>query len=142
MLAWAAYASTVLDGKVTALYALKPVSSNHALAIARSGATGEAVAAAEAALAIRTEKEWLRGESRIAGIGEARLDCDVIYGDPADWIVETAGRVNASLIVVGRRDPIALMPALLGHTLRHVLHEADCPVLVVTQRDARDAEAG
>jgi nucleotide-binding universal stress UspA family protein len=135
VLAWAAYASTVLDAKVTALYALKPVPSSHALAVARSGATDEVVAAAEAALAIRTEKEWLRGESRIAGIDDARLDCDVLYGDPAEWILETARREDASLVVVGRRDPVPLMPALLGRTLRHVLHEADCPVLVATQRD-------
>lgn len=132
VLSWAAYASTTLDARVTALYALKPVATSHALVTARGGATGEVVAAAEAALAIRNEKEWLRRESSEAGIDPTRLDCDVIYGDAAEWIVETAKRENASLIVVGRRDPIALLPSLLGRTLRHVLHEADCAVLVVT----------
>jgi len=131
VLSWAAYASTTLDARVTALYALKSVATSHAMAAARSGATGEVVAAAEAALAIRNEKEWLRRESSEAGIDPARLDCDVIYGDAAEWIVETATRDNASLVVLGRRDPIGLLPALLGRTLRHVLHEADCAVLVV-----------
>lgn len=132
VLTWAAYASSTLDARITALYALKPVATTHALASARSGATGEVVAAAEAALAIRNEKEWLRRESGEAGIDPTRLDCDVIYGDAAEWVVETAKRDNASLVIVGRRDPIALLPSLLGRTLRHVLHEADCAVLVVT----------
>ena len=132
VLAWAAYASTALDAKVTALYALKPVTTSHALAMAQTGATGEVVAAAEAALAIRAEKDWLRRESLLAGVEPERLDCDVIYGDAAEWIVQTAKRENASLIIVGRRDPIAVLPALLGRTLRHVLHDSDCAVLVVT----------
>lgn len=132
VLAWAEHASGALSAKVTAVYALKPVARSPALAMARAGAADDVAVGAEGARAIQGERDWLRGEGNLAGISPARLDCDVLFGDAAESILEAAKRQNASLIIVGRRDPVGRLPALLGRTLRHTLHDAECAVLVVT----------
>lgn len=52
-------------------------------------------------------------------------------GEPADTLVETAGRLGADLLVVGRRDHNALQRLVLGSVSSRVLHRAFCDVLVV-----------
>jgi nucleotide-binding universal stress UspA family protein len=138
VLAWAEHASDALNARVTAVYALKPVKS-HAFAMARTGA-GDDMPSGMEARAIQGEQDWLRRAGRMAGIDPARLECDALFGDAADSIIETARRQNASLIIVGRRESIGRLPALLGRTLRHVMHEAECALLVVTPAD--DGVAG
>ncbi|WP_420348983.1 universal stress protein [Pelagibius sp.] len=52
------------------------------------------------------------------------------YGDPADEILDEAGRSGADLIVVGSRGLGEYAELLLGSVSRKVLHLAKVPVLV------------
>ncbi|WP_422367738.1 universal stress protein [Pelagibius sp.] len=52
------------------------------------------------------------------------------HGDPADEILEEAGRAGADLIVVGRRGLGEYAELLLGSVSRKVLHLAKVPVMV------------
>jgi nucleotide-binding universal stress UspA family protein len=54
-----------------------------------------------------------------------------VHGNAAEEIVGCARREGATVIVVGRRPAMYGMPALLGRTVRRVLHDASCSVLVV-----------
>jgi hypothetical protein len=65
----------------------------------------------------------------------ARVSVVRAVDDPATVILETAARDQADLIIVGRRAVVAGIPTPLGRTLRHVLHQATCPVLVVTPKE-------
>ena len=51
--------------------------------------------------------------------------------DPADDLIETAGKEDAALIVIGlrRRSPVGKL--LLGSNAQEILLHADCPVLAV-----------
>ena len=55
----------------------------------------------------------------------------VRIGDPADIILAEAGKIEADIIVVGRRGLGAYAELLLGSISRKVLHLAKVPVLVV-----------
>ncbi|HIC81933.1 MAG TPA: universal stress protein [Kiloniellaceae bacterium] len=52
------------------------------------------------------------------------------FGDPADEILDEAGRIGADLIVVGSRGLGEYAELLLGSVSRKVLHLAKVPVLV------------
>ena len=125
-----------MSARVTAVYALKPNANSHAFAMAPTNAGNEVTSVAETR-AIQGERDWLHRAGRLAGIDPARLECDALFGDAAESIIETARRQNASLIIVGRRESIGRLPALLGRTLRHVLHEAECALLVIAPTDGR-----
>jgi universal stress protein E len=132
VLSWTKYAADMLRADVTAVYALRASVHDYSLAAARGEMTREEAAEADAALEVRRESDWVHREATFAGIDDTRLTCEVVYGEAAASIREAAKRLDASLIILGRRDPIAVLPALLGRTLRRVLHEADCAVLIVT----------
>ncbi|GAB3262352.1 universal stress protein [Nocardioides dilutus] len=68
-----------------------------------------------------------------------RVPCTfaVRWGRPADVLVAATQR--SSLLVVARRDPVLPFGSHLGPVLRHVLHEAKCPVLVVEPSPAPGA---
>jgi nucleotide-binding universal stress UspA family protein len=57
----------------------------------------------------------------------------VVVGRPAEEIVKAANEPGAGLVVVGARGFGALKRALLGSVSQRVLHEAECPVLIVKQ---------
>jgi nucleotide-binding universal stress UspA family protein len=54
-----------------------------------------------------------------------------LVGDSARVILETAGRENISLIVIGSRGPSSMAELMLGSVSMEVLRDATCPVLVV-----------
>jgi nucleotide-binding universal stress UspA family protein len=64
-----------------------------------------------------------------AGLGGAEVR--VMFGLPAERLVELADEERAELIVVGSRGRGALRSALLGSVSHDVIALADCPVLVV-----------
>jgi nucleotide-binding universal stress UspA family protein len=56
---------------------------------------------------------------------------EVLFGEPADCIVEVASTRACDLIVIGSRGMGALKSLLLGSRAQKVIHQAACPVLVV-----------
>jgi len=78
---------------------------------------------------------WKR-EAEDAGIDPRMLDVYIQHGSAAEEILEAARRHDASLIIVGRHDGAPGAPALLGRTVRHVLHDATAHLLIVP-RDGR-----
>lgn len=62
---------------------------------------------------------------------EHTVEQSVGRGEPADEILDAAGRLNAALVVLGlrRRTPVGKL--LMGSTTQRVLLQADCPVLAV-----------
>ena len=60
-------------------------------------------------------------------------------GDPKAVIVDYAGKVNADLVVVGRRG-VSLIDRVVGHVTDSVIRKSPCPVLVV-RREHKKQEA-
>ena len=61
-------------------------------------------------------------------------DQQVRMGDPADNILAEADRIEADMIIVGRRGLGAYAELLLGSVSRKVVHLAKVPVMVVQRR--------
>lgn len=61
----------------------------------------------------------------------AQADAQVVWGRPADKIVETAAEQGAETVVVGHRGRGGLQSLLLGSVAKHVIDHAPCSVLVV-----------
>jgi nucleotide-binding universal stress UspA family protein len=75
-------------------------------------------------------------EARAAEVG-VEMEAEVLEGDAAEQILQLARERDADLIVVGSRGHGALARAVLGSVSHAIVHEADCPVLVVKSRAAR-----
>ena len=52
-------------------------------------------------------------------------------GEPSARLIDVCTRVDADLLVVGRRGAGLLRRMVVGSVANHVVHEAPCPVLVV-----------
>jgi nucleotide-binding universal stress UspA family protein len=63
--------------------------------------------------------------------GVAEISSNLVAGDPARGILETANAENADLIVIGSRGYGDLTSMVLDSVSHKVLHEADCPCLIV-----------
>ena len=62
---------------------------------------------------------------------EILLDQQVRMGDPAENILAEAERIDADLIIIGRRGLGSFAELLLGSVSRKVLHLSKVPVMVV-----------
>ena len=140
ILVWADYAAQQLGGRVTVLYAVEPSAYSHMVSMAAAHAHGnERIEQAEVQGELRWQAtRWLR-ECMAAGVDTARVDPRVEQGPAADVILDVARHEHAALIVVGRHETLRGVPAVLGRTVRHVLHDARCGVLVVPARQASRA---
>ncbi|HSL73257.1 MAG TPA: universal stress protein [Ilumatobacteraceae bacterium] len=70
--------------------------------------------------------EWCRP---LQGYPSLRWRAELVYGSPADVLLNQASALDASFVVVGSRgigDELAL-----GSTSNHVVHHCDRPVVVV-----------
>jgi nucleotide-binding universal stress UspA family protein len=68
----------------------------------------------------------------VSCIGEGvQIHREVLFGEPASCIVEVAKNRSCDLIVIGSRGLGMLKSLLLGSRAQKVIHDADCPVLVV-----------
>lgn len=70
--------------------------------------------------------EWCRS---LQGDPSLRWRAEIVYGSPADVLLNQGAGLDASLVVVGSRgigDELAL-----GSTSHHVVHHCDRPVVVV-----------
>ncbi len=52
-------------------------------------------------------------------------------GDPARMLLEYASRVDADVMVIGRRGAGLIERIMLGSVANRVVHDAECPVLLV-----------
>ena len=52
-------------------------------------------------------------------------------GEPSSQLIDVCTRVDADILVVGRRGAGLLRRMVVGSVANHVVHEAPCPVLVV-----------
>ena len=52
-------------------------------------------------------------------------------GEPSSQLIDGCRRVDADVLVVGRRGAGLLRRMVVGSVANHVVHEAPCPVLVV-----------
>lgn len=75
--------------------------------------------------------EVLRQARAALGEAGAAADASVLYGPPAEALVEAAAAAGADLVVVGSHGHGAVARVLLGSTTDRVVHLAGCPVLVV-----------
>lgn len=63
-----------------------------------------------------------------SGVG---FSVDLVDGPPVDVLLRTARRLDAALLVVGRRGAGGRPELLLGSTAHQVVEHSDIPVLVV-----------
>jgi nucleotide-binding universal stress UspA family protein len=82
---------------------------------------------------VSTARHWLTHVVK-GGIDDKRITVAVTYGKPGDATIAMANQTHADLIVLGRNSTGVVAPAFLGSTIGTVLHDARCPVLVVTNR--------
>jgi nucleotide-binding universal stress UspA family protein len=63
----------------------------------------------------------------------AGIDYDTAeeIGDPSQQLIEACQRLEADLLVVGRRGAGPLRRMVVGSVAGHVVNEAPCPVLIV-----------
>lgn len=61
------------------------------------------------------------------------IDYDTVeeIGEPAQRLIEACERLDADLLVVGRRGAGFLRRMVVGSAAAHVVNEAPCPVLIV-----------
>ena len=61
------------------------------------------------------------------------VDCETQQeiGEPSARLIDVCARVDADILVVGRRGAGLLRRMVVGSVANHVVHEAPCPVLVV-----------
>jgi nucleotide-binding universal stress UspA family protein len=135
VLTWGHYAAQQLGGRLTVLYAVEPSAYGHMLSMAAAHARGnERVERTEIQGELRWQAtHWLR-ECTAVGIDTSHVDARVEEGLAAEAILDVARDEHAALIVIGRHDTPRRLPAILGRTVRHVLHGARCDVLVVPAR--------
>jgi len=68
---------------------------------------------------------------RSVDLSGLNYETDEEIGDPAAQIIDLCRRVDADLLVVGRRGASLFRRMVVGSVANHVVHEAPCPVLVV-----------
>lgn len=131
--------ATRFRAEVTLLHVWSNAVYSHVASMSYAHAHSDAEAEQEIdAELISTTKHWLTHIAK-AGAGDEHISAVVTYGKPGDATITMADKMYADLIVLGRNSTGVLAPAFLGSTIGTVLHDARCPVLVVT-RPADDAE--
>jgi nucleotide-binding universal stress UspA family protein len=66
-----------------------------------------------------------------AHLSDRRISVSVERGGAAFSILENASRLDADLVVIGKRSNSAIADFFLGSVTRHVLSDVDCDVLVM-----------
>lgn len=122
------------DAAVTLLHVWSNAVYSHVASMSYATAHGNEQAARDdiARELDDASRHWLSEVAR-TGIPRERLTALVAHGDAGQVTVETAASMPADLILIGRATASIVRPALLGSTIGTVLHEARCPILVVTE---------
>lgn len=128
VLDWCAHVAAHTHARVLVVHVVDVHAYEHVLSMAAAEAHGGS-GRVEVATTMEREGDRWRAHMAAAGLESPRATVEVTHGPAAERLLEVATQRDAGLMVLGRRDP-RLGTALLGRTLRHVLHEAPCPVLV------------
>ena len=67
---------------------------------------------------------------------------EIMEGDVPEQILHIAHSRHADVIVVGSRGHGAIAGAILGSVSRAIVHDAECPVLVVKEKPATPQPGG
>ena len=128
------------DAAVTLLHVWSNAVYSHVASMSYATAHGKEQAARDdiARELHEASVHWLNEVAR-AGIARDRVTATVTYGNAGEMTIATAASVHADLIILGRATASILRPALLGSTIGTVLHEARCPILVVTESSGATA---
>lgn len=138
VLEWCEFAAQRLSARVTLLHVLSSGAYGYLLSVAAAHAHGdELLKRSEVNEELDYHVFRWRQEAAEAGIDPARLDVYVRHGSAAEEILDVTRRHDASLLIVGRHDGAPGAPALLGRTVRHVLHAATCHLVIVPRREDR-----
>ncbi len=71
-------------------------------------------------------------EMAARGSGVSEVDTIVVFGKPAECILEAAEREKADAIVMGSHGHSDLKGLFVGSVSHKVAHEADCPCIAIT----------
>ncbi len=74
---------------------------------------------------------WLEALAQQAGDRHITVETTYKVGEPKHEICELAKKVNADLVIVGRRGLSGLSEVILGSVSSYVVHHAPCSVMVV-----------
>lgn len=125
--------AAIFDPDVTLLHVWSNADYSHVASMAYATAANDAQAKSEIDKDLHTAAvHWLE-ELATTGIARERVTALVTYGRAGETIVQVAQSSAADLIIMGGRGSGLVLPALLGSTVGSVLHEARCPVMVVTE---------
>ncbi|HVX41773.1 MAG TPA: universal stress protein [Gemmatimonadaceae bacterium] len=140
VLEWAHALADAHDAAVTLLHVWSNAAYSHVASMSYATAGNAREAEVEIAKELRAESvRWLEQLAK-TGVPHEGVTSAVRFGHPGDCIVTMARQIEADLIVIGRHGTGAAGPELLGRTVRAVLHEAHCPVLVVAEASEGGAE--
>ncbi|MDF2775415.1 MAG: Universal stress protein uspA [Geminicoccaceae bacterium] len=131
VLSWVKGLADTLGADVTALHVLEHRATSFAPSVMEAGSGPDGPAPTGPDLR-REASRWLDALAD-RSLGRGRTETIVSTGNAGDSILETAGNVDAHLIVIGRRGSGTRIPAVTGSTVSTVLHGAPCPVLVITE---------
>ncbi len=72
-------------------------------------------------------------DSVVEGIDLSEIEVVQVedVGDPARMLLDYAAKVDADVMVIGRRGAGLLERIMLGSVANRVVHDAECPVLLV-----------
>lgn len=129
-LRWAARLSEQLDARVIVLHVVAAGLMTHVLAAAAVVSGSPPVEPGGTHAAAAASDRWLDIALR-AGVRADRVTSEVAFGEAALEIIAAAKRLDAGLIVMGRRGAGGVRRAVLGSVVDKVLRHAPCPVLVV-----------
>lgn len=75
--------------------------------------------------------QWLQHHAERAAQQDVKAEFSYVVGDPGSALCEQAKVWQADLMMVGRRGRQGLAEVFLGSISNHVVHHANCSVLVV-----------
>jgi nucleotide-binding universal stress UspA family protein len=119
-----------LNGEVHVVSAYEPQRGAHVTGAPAGAAKVWAPLPDDAVEAILSEAE---SSVRLAGVP---VTAHAVRGDPADVLLEAAGKVGATLIVVGSQGMHGARRLALGNVPNKVSHHARCSVLIVATDEA------
>lgn len=132
VLAWARDLAESFDADITLLNVWRRGDLDHVKSLAAVTTSDEQAAAARVEEELEADaRTWIESLAA-AGVGLDRTRVVLAAGKPGETILALALDQQADMIVLGRGGRGHVAPALLGSTVRTVLHGSACPVLVVT----------